>query len=192
MAGTGILIASHGAALVNTMYLPAHAVVIGACLLRGCCERTRTPPNSPLPHPLHPGLQLLPAEIFPYLLHFTMYKELAEAANLFYYRVRTARPTPEQNVPGFEVFDEQAFQKVRSRMGVPEAACVCMMPPPLLPAATRRVRKATAAAAATAAAGSALAPSVCRTARSSTRRAWMRGSAATATGAPSPSLSFPT
>lgn len=28
MAGTGILIAAHGAALVNSMFLPQHAVVI--------------------------------------------------------------------------------------------------------------------------------------------------------------------
>ena len=31
MAGTGILIAAHGAALVNSMFLPQHAVVIEVC-----------------------------------------------------------------------------------------------------------------------------------------------------------------
>lgn len=63
MADTGILIATHGAALANMMYLPAHAVVV---------------------------------EMFPYVMYGSMYRDLAAASNLFYYSIRSLRPSAEQ------------------------------------------------------------------------------------------------
>lgn len=74
MAETGILIATHGAALANILYLPAHAVVV---------------------------------EMFPYVMYASMYRDLAAAAGLFYYSIRSARPDAETAIS----LHEDAFLK---------------------------------------------------------------------------------
>ena len=51
-------------------------------------------------------------------------QELAEAANLFYYRIRTERPPKGKAVPGFEVFDDQPFQKVSCALNSVYMVCV--------------------------------------------------------------------
>lgn len=59
MAGTGLLISPHGAALTNLIFLPPRAAVL---------------------------------ELMPYLLNWEPFRRMAEASNLYYYRVPAPRP----------------------------------------------------------------------------------------------------
>ena len=93
MAGTGILIAAHGAALVNSMFLPQHAVVIEVRLAGSAGgrshARTALPPPPHASPPPHPRSH---AQIFPWLFKKSTYSNLAALMGLWYLPVYTGRP----------------------------------------------------------------------------------------------------